>query len=98
MLAFLVLLSLCIASFALNTRRVRPAHLLTAAVFGYLACTSRRHLALFSLLCAPGLCYNLAAVAGAAAKRCARCGRVYYCGAACQRAHWPEHKRSCGKP
>ena len=28
-------------------------------------------------------------------KRCAACQRVYYCGAACQRAHWPTHKAFC---
>ena len=26
---------------------------------------------------------------------CGRCRRVYYCGAVCQRAHWPEHKQFC---
>ncbi len=27
--------------------------------------------------------------------RCARCRRVTYCSTACQRAAWPEHKKSC---
>lgn len=26
---------------------------------------------------------------------CVRCGRAYYCGKACQRAHWGEHRRVC---
>jgi hypothetical protein len=28
-------------------------------------------------------------------KACGRCRRVYYCDAACQRAHWPRHKAEC---
>ncbi|KAI0704233.1 hypothetical protein C8T65DRAFT_830856 [Cerioporus squamosus] len=30
-----------------------------------------------------------------AASRCAQCQSVWYCGAECQRADWPEHKQSC---
>jgi hypothetical protein len=30
-------------------------------------------------------------------KKCGRCKAVYYCGAAHQQAHWPEHKRDCKK-
>ena len=29
---------------------------------------------------------------GTVLQRCATCKIVYYCGAACQKAHWPEHK------
>lgn len=67
--AFMVMFALCIASIVLNARRLRPAHLLVAAFFGYLACTSRRHMALFALLSAPGTCYNLAGAARAGAAR-----------------------------
>lgn len=28
-------------------------------------------------------------------KKCARCQTTYYCGAACQRKHWPTHKQTC---
>ena len=28
-------------------------------------------------------------------KRCSACGRVQYCGTACQRRHWPQHKPLC---
>ena len=27
--------------------------------------------------------------------RCRQCSQAYYCGADCQRKHWPKHKRSC---
>lgn len=27
--------------------------------------------------------------------RCSRCGTAHYCDAACQRADWPRHKRTC---
>lgn len=27
--------------------------------------------------------------------RCSRCKAVWYCAAACQKAHWPTHKQSC---
>ena len=27
--------------------------------------------------------------------RCGRCQRIYYCNAACQRAHWKTHKARC---
>ena len=29
--------------------------------------------------------------------RCARCGLVWYCGRACQRAHWAKHRLRCAK-
>ena len=28
--------------------------------------------------------------------KCSRCNRVKYCDDACQRAHWPIHKKTCG--
>lgn len=30
-----------------------------------------------------------------AVNRCSRCKQVFYCGRACQKAHWPQHKRHC---
>ena len=27
---------------------------------------------------------------------CARCMRVAYCNAACQKQHWKEHRKACG--
>ena len=30
-----------------------------------------------------------------ASKVCSRCKQVAYCGAECQQAHWPEHKKMC---
>jgi hypothetical protein len=36
-----------------------------------------------------------AAGAGAALKLCTGCEQVRYCGAACQRAHWAQHKAAC---
>uniref|UniRef100_A0A8C9NFM7 MYND-type domain-containing protein n=1 Tax=Serinus canaria TaxID=9135 RepID=A0A8C9NFM7_SERCA len=30
-------------------------------------------------------------------RRCKRCQNVYYCGVACQRANWPQHKKFCKK-
>eukprot|EP00672_Neobodo_designis_P008286 CAMPEP_0174878204 /NCGR_PEP_ID=MMETSP1114-20130205/82642_1 /TAXON_ID=312471 /ORGANISM="Neobodo designis, Strain CCAP 1951/1" /LENGTH=668 /DNA_ID=CAMNT_0016113591 /DNA_START=35 /DNA_END=2041 /DNA_ORIENTATION=+ len=38
------------------------------------------------------------AVCGATAtKRCSACRQACYCGVACQKAHWKQHKRECGK-
>ena len=31
-------------------------------------------------------------------KECARCKKVCYCDASCQRAHWKEHKKQCRAP
>jgi hypothetical protein len=28
-------------------------------------------------------------------KACGACRLVLYCGAACQKGHWPEHKKAC---
>ena len=28
--------------------------------------------------------------------KCSRCTAVFYCGAACQKRHWREHKAACG--
>lgn len=44
-----------------------------------------------------GFCDKKAA-AGAELKRCTRCQCVFYCGAACQRSHWKDHKIGCVAP
>ena len=35
--------------------------------------------------------------AGGKLKKCSGCHTVRYCGADCQRAHWPDHRRTCRK-
>lgn len=35
------------------------------------------------------------AAPGKELKRCTRCKSTFYCGATCQRGHWPDHKISC---
>jgi tetratricopeptide (TPR) repeat protein len=59
---FRAMLALCAAALILNLRAFRCAHAVTLAAFGFLAFKSQRHLALFGLLCAPGLSYNLASI------------------------------------
>jgi hypothetical protein len=50
-----------------------------------------------NLECDAALSTGACAGCGAAdaAKRCAACRAVFYCSAACQRAHWREHKAPC---
>jgi len=40
-------------------------------------------------------CGNTSGTSGAALKKCARCLCAQYCSVACQRTHWPVHKRCC---
>jgi len=35
---------------------------------------------------------------GAGFKRCSRCKQDSYCGAACQKADWKRHKKTCAPP
>ena len=35
---------------------------------------------------------------GTAMKRCSICKEAWYCGAACQKANWKQHKKTCAKP
>ncbi|KXZ47909.1 hypothetical protein GPECTOR_32g522 [Gonium pectorale] len=50
-------------------------------------------------VCANPLCANSgrAAEADLVLKQCAGCRAVRYCGAACQRAHWSEHRALCAE-
>lgn len=66
---FKLMLTLCIASAIFNAGNVRPAHVVIMVVFALLSMQSRRHMALFGLLAAPGLAYNLSGLAHFLAKR-----------------------------
>ncbi|MCX6354495.1 MAG: tetratricopeptide repeat protein [Candidatus Aureabacteria bacterium] len=56
---FTLMFALSLAAFLINVRKIRPADVIIFAVFAWLAMKSRRHLPLFALLSAPGLCFNL---------------------------------------
>jgi len=73
---FKLMLTLCIASTILTIRNARPSHAVIMAVFALLSIQSRRHLALFALLAAPGLAYNLAGAARFLTKRWAGEARI----------------------
>ena len=73
---FKIMLALSAAAFALNARKIRLAHLATAALFAALSLKSRRHLPLFALLSAPGLAYNLACTATRLRARTPRASRA----------------------
>eukprot|EP00798_Chlamydomonas_sp_ICE-L_P023361 gene23361-30621_t len=40
-------------------------------------------------------CENCSAVPSDTLLRCSSCREAYYCGAECQRSHWPNHKAQC---
>jgi Flp pilus assembly protein TadD len=63
------MLALCIASAILNARNTRFTHVIIMLAFAFLSMQSRRHMALFGLLSAPGLAYNLAGAKQLLAKR-----------------------------
>jgi len=42
-------------------------------------------------------CAHCGAQPAASLRRCARCKEASYCGAECQKAAWPEHKKNCTK-
>jgi hypothetical protein len=44
---------------------------------------------------APQCCADCGADAGVSLKMCKSCMTVRYCGATCQRNHWPKHKKVC---
>ena len=46
---------------------------------------------------AAATCWNCQA-ARSALKKCSVCKAAYYCDAACQKAHWRSHKRTCSLP
>jgi hypothetical protein len=79
-------LALCTTS-----QQQRP-WLLRAASISSLASALKRTATLSCRACA-----KPASAAADKLKRCGRasCGRVAYCGAACQRADWPRHERWC---
>lgn len=60
---FTLMLVLSIAALGLNAKRMRPSDAMILAVVGLLAMRSRRHLPLFAVLAAPGLCWNLGSCA-----------------------------------
>ncbi|KAL9098833.1 MAG: hypothetical protein Q9163_005576 [Psora crenata] len=43
------------------------------------------------------VCAHCGKEGGASLKTCGRCGRVKYCGVACQKAAWREHRTDCKK-
>lgn len=73
---FQLMLALCVISAILNIRNARLSHAAVMLVFAFLSMQSRRHMALFGLLAAPGLAYNLSGAAHLPAKRWAGAIRI----------------------
>jgi hypothetical protein len=42
-------------------------------------------------------CGAQAGAPGVQLRKCSACGKAYYCGPQCQRAHWRQHKAQCSK-
>jgi tetratricopeptide (TPR) repeat protein len=66
---FKLMLALIVASAILNIRNARLPHAVIILAFAFLSTQSRRHMALFGLLAAPGLAYNLSGAAHLLARR-----------------------------
>ncbi|OXA62048.1 protein CBFA2T1 [Folsomia candida] len=53
-------------------------------------------------LCSIVICGNCnldeSQLGGEKLKRCSRCKSIGYCSPACQKAHWPKHRQTCGVP
>ena len=93
---------------AMEVREAHPRESFDAAVSrDELACTLqaagrtaearevRMRAGLTGLICSHAPCSKTPRQAGAPLRCCTRCRAIWYCGPACQRADWRNHKRVC---